>query len=95
MCIYIHIYRHVGEPKNRSAALPARRTVCEPSNQSPTESQLATRHSGLRFDTVSHTLTSWQIVCWPACPQVPFRDLLIACVAVTKRLCLLLLSDFE
>ena len=39
VCAYIHI--HLGEPKNRSAALPASRTVCAPSNQSLTESQLA------------------------------------------------------
>ena len=86
---------HWGKPNSRSAALPASRIVCEPSNQSPMETQLATTHSCLRFDTVSHTLTSWQVACWPACPEVPFRDLLIAVVAVTKLLCLLLLSDFE
>ena len=82
-------------PKKRSAAAPASKTVCEPNNQSPTESQLAVTHSCLRFDTVSHKLTSCQVTCWPACHEMPFRDFLLAVLGVTKFLCLLLLSEFE
>ena len=55
---------------------------CEPSNQDPMKSHLVTTQSYF-IATLPATLTSWQVACWPACPEAPFRTFLFAVLGVT------------